>query len=451
MLSFRITYLAVLLGLFALFAWKRYSVWSVVYITDGYTPVMPTPGCLNTVMPTAALHHFSKSELLMNYTGRFFKPTRNMSYSSTFTAIMLLISGIELNPGPALSCGVLNARSVIHRGPLIQDLISSKSLDVMAISETWTLKEDPDTILLDVAPPGYSVLHVPRPDTTSAARGGGLCFVFREDLTVKPHRLHHKLRHTSFELQLLHVSDSAKNKDPGVVIANIYRPPKSSLPIFLDELSDLFTDCANYIQKDRFIACGDFNSPGDPAGNASVNPVLMTVFDIHGLTQHVSEPTRSTESTSNILDLVVSRDTQPSCVRDVRVCSSHHISDHELVTFSLNCGFKQRRCVIQYEFRNFKRLNVALFRTYLLASELFHAPASTTVDYANQIDSVLTKFIDKYCPLQTRSKFASAKLGGYRLLSAEAVKLKRKRRKLERKWKKLAERIFGNSIAQHVV
>jgi hypothetical protein len=232
--------------------------------------------------------------------------------------MLLLISVLELNPGP-LNFGVLNARSVISKGPLIQDLISSNSFDLLAVTETWTINDDPDAVLLDVVPQGYRVLHESRTGSTAATRGGGLCFIYRNNLNVKPHPLQRKLRCTTFELQLLSVSDSRKNLDSGFVIANIYRPPWSSRTTFIDELSDLLTDCANYIRKNRFIACGDFNCPGDSAAGAAVglDPVLVSALHIHGLTQHVAEPTRSTESVSNLLDLVISLDTtiEPSVSR----------------------------------------------------------------------------------------------------------------------------------------
>ena len=52
----------------------------------------------------------------------------------------------------------------------------------------------------------------------------------------------------------------------------------------------------------------------------------------------------------------------------------------------------------------------------------------------DQLDTVITKLLDKHCRLQKRSKLAPKRQEN-RWLSAEAVQAKRTRRRLERKWR----------------
>ena len=59
-----------------------------------------------------------------------------------FVALLLLIAGVEQNPGPIqrvqlpqLSVGLINAQSVVNKTALIHDLITD-SLDLLAITET---------------------------------------------------------------------------------------------------------------------------------------------------------------------------------------------------------------------------------------------------------------------------------------------------------------------------
>ena len=73
-----------------------------------------------------------------------------------------------MNPGPpsavtatrsTTSLGVLNARSARHKAALIHDVIADHRLDVLALTDTWIPSDAPDAVKLDVAPPGYSVVH----------------------------------------------------------------------------------------------------------------------------------------------------------------------------------------------------------------------------------------------------------------------------------------------------
>jgi len=56
-------------------------------------------------------------------------------------------------------------------------------------------------------------------------------------------------------------------------------------------------------------------------------------------------------------------------------------------------------------------------------------------EYTNQIESESVNVLDRICPIQRKAKFASTRLTN-RWLSPEACRAKRRRRRLERKWKK---------------
>ena len=82
--------------------------------------------------------------LLTNTAGRIFQPCRRRSPPAVLVAMILLLGGVETNPGPAASTarsgvafGLLNARSVVHKAALIHDVIADHQLDVLALTETW--------------------------------------------------------------------------------------------------------------------------------------------------------------------------------------------------------------------------------------------------------------------------------------------------------------------------
>ena len=64
---------------------------------------------------------------------------------------------------------------------------------------------------------------------------------------------------------------------------------------------------------------------------------MLSMIEVNCLFQHVIEPTRTTETSSNILDLVFS--TEPSKVSDIHIVPG--VSDHDAVIFRLSCGKKQ--------------------------------------------------------------------------------------------------------------
>ena len=107
-------------------------------------------------------------------------------------ALLLLLGGVELNPGPtisarstprdALSLGVLNVRSARHKAALIHDVIDDYRLDALALMETWIPSDVPDAVKLDVCPPGYQVLH--RHRGTSDQRGGSVALVYRDTINA---------------------------------------------------------------------------------------------------------------------------------------------------------------------------------------------------------------------------------------------------------------------------
>ena len=78
--------------------------------------------------------------------------------------------------------------SAVNKGSLIQGIVTSYRLDVLALSEMWIASEDPDVIKLDAVPQVYAIDHLPRPSvaTTGAGRGrrrgngrgGGLCLIY---------------------------------------------------------------------------------------------------------------------------------------------------------------------------------------------------------------------------------------------------------------------------------
>ena len=84
--------------------------------------------------------------------------------------------------------------------------------------------------------------------------------------------------------------------------------------------------------------------------------------------------------------------------------------------------------------RNLKRMNADVFKSRVLNSDCWLNPAPSVDDYAEQIRHDITKILDDLAPERLVKRRKSIKRRTW--LSDAAIEAKRKRRRLERKWRK---------------
>ena len=193
-----------------------------------------------------------------------------------FLAFLLLIAGVESNPGPentssfATNFGLINARFMIQKTALIHDVISDNRLDLIAVTEAWIYENSSDVHKRDAAPAGFSIVHARRsitPHTRGKQHGGGVALIHREDIKV---RVIPTPSTRTFQILLVKVI----NCTIGLMIAVIYRPPSTKLTDFVTELSDLI---ASDFLGPRYIICGDLNCPGPSGTKGLVGKKLLEV------------------------------------------------------------------------------------------------------------------------------------------------------------------------------
>jgi len=366
-----------------------------------------------------------------------FRLGRSNGRRAALIVLCLILAGdVELNPGPGdqltapslLTFATFNIRSIRSAGKVavLHDVIAERSIDLMALTETWVKPDDPPAVANDPAPPGYKIIHVPRPCVRRVTRsssnlGGGLAVIHRDTLSVRPHPLLKEVQlPTLFEVQVVRVGSSP----PFISVVNAYRPPSSDIGQFIDELGNLIAAIV-VGSNDRLMLCGDLNC-GNPDGGLDAR--LLDVLTEFGLTQYVAEPTRD----DRLLDVIAADDGVR--VTDVRVGESFGISDHQLVTAVL-----PRPAVVQcpvrvISHRKYNRLDPAVFEARLRTSSLFSAPATEINEFADQMKREVVAALDEICPLRTRRR----RLPRHRRspLSPETVASKRRRRYLERRWRR---------------
>ncbi|CAL9689728.1 unnamed protein product [Knipowitschia caucasica] len=219
---------------------------------------------------------------------------------------------------------LLNVRSVNklqRRGDnTITEMIQDNDLGVLLLTETW-LPENRTESFRNTLPTGYDVFSRPRSD---GRQGGGLALVFNSnEYECYPDPLDIDFD-VNFEYQAALLSVPCALD--GVLILNIYRPPKP-YPKFFEELEKLLT--AAFDQYGVVIMGGDFNIWVDCPKDSFSRKFHKFLQKKH-LKQHVPE---STHNKGHTLDLVLTRPNVK--ITDVKV-EPNSISDHHTVFFNLH-------------------------------------------------------------------------------------------------------------------
>lgn len=340
-------------------------------------------------------------------------------------ALLLLMSGVEPNPGPQVAIksklGLINVRSMVNKAALIHDLIKDFKIDMLAVTETWVYENSPDAHKEEAAPEGFSVVHAHRAPATgkATAHGGGVAFIHRDTLRVKVIPTISVVT-SSFELLLVKIMNTVRS----LTVVIIYRPPSSSVLTFCTELTDLI-HCG--LLGSRYIICGDLNCPGISGTRGLVGEDLLDLIDANGLIQHVRT---ATSLTGNILDHILTPSDE-DIVHDVDV-NDVGISDHSLVSCILHERV-QAAVISSATFRNWKRLDLATFSDKLTQSPACLQPAPTAELFATQLKQDVTSILDELIPFCKSTKRLGKGDSGW--LTPEATAAKQKRRRLERRWK----------------
>ena len=335
-----------------------------------------------------------------------------------FKAVSLLIlaGDVALNPGPTtplndLRIGSINVRSVREKGPLLHDLIVSKSLDILAVTETWLRANDTSAFLSDFTLPGFSFLHVPR----HGRPGGGVGLFISDALSFWQISLPHQSG-----IEAICCTAATGPGTSRFTILNLYRPPGSDTVFpdgFQNILSSLTTTCLN------LVITGDFNLHIDTSSRCT--KVFHDILSSFDLQQLVSFPTHSHGHT---LDLLIA---SSACTFRF-VFQSDGISDHFTVIGVMSFLVPSPAYHNTISYRNLKSIDLDAFRRDILNSDLIICPADNAVDLANQYNSVLSSIIDKYAPL--KSKRVSCRPDNP-WMSPSIIEAKRHRRYLERTWR----------------
>jgi len=212
----------------------------------------------------------------------------------------------------------LNVRSMRKKMDDIKMLSNNEDVDIFTISESWL---DPNVSDSEVNIPGYNLFRRDRKNVShdyfkhDTGHGGTVCYVkdhinatYRNDLNDD-------------DIEALWVELKPSHSKP-ILVCTFYRPPDVNVNYFKK-----FDQIVQSISFEDIVILGDFNL--DCLIDRTSNKVDCFCVN-NQLTQIISEPTRVTETSSTLIDLICV--SKPEEVSSSEVVYSA-ISDHYLVKY----------------------------------------------------------------------------------------------------------------------
>ena len=340
----------------------------------------------------------------------------------TLSFLLLIAGDVSTNPGPApsqLKISSTNVQSLHNKSPYVESFVREGNVDCFLMTETWLRESDTESHLKELTPDGFQLHHKTRKAGTntigSVMRGGGVgAFVDKRfNSTILP-----TTPYSSFE-HIITPTDFRKVK---INLVTIYRPPKS--PKFLEQLQNLLSDIIAL--KSSFIITGDFNIHLDVADDPETLK-FKEILENFNLRQHV---TTSTHIHGHILDVFI---TPEDCNYIVDLNVSDSISDHLIITATLNFKLPKAPSHKTSTYRPFRKINIPAFKSDLAKSDLLQNPATTATSLYNQYHSVMAGLVDFHAPSKTRTCPSRPRDPW---INEDILSAKREKRRQERVWKR---------------
>lgn len=323
--------------------------------------------------------------------------------------------------------GTWNAHSLNKKSAAICDLIISKRLDVLTVTESWlsgdyhgnnTIAEILNTLK------DYDFHHVPRANRT----GGGVAVFLRKNFKVSqiPCQPFSSMEYMDLAISYLNSS---------IRLITIYRPPQSkknqsNLANFVQEFSTLLETVS--LSSGYLLLNGDFNfhmdSPDDR--NASIFRDLLKSF---GLKQHVKARTHRCGHT---LDLLIDRQ-EDEVISNIRTVSDLP-SDHDAVLCSI--AFERPNASkLHFKHRKLKNIDRNALKVDLLSHPLCSEIANDLSDSCTDVNDLtdlynhtLRELLNTHAPEMSRSVTLRPNAPWYNDFLRN---LKRQKRQHERKYR----------------
>ena len=270
--------------------------------------------------------------------------------------LVISISGdVEYNPGPAsitnsyqasgflqsrdLKVAHLNIRSIYNKIDSLKLLLNEKPFDIFTISETWLNSDITDG---EISIPAYTFS---RNDRNGRSGGGTLAFV-RDGI---PYKIRTDLLSSNANIESTVIAIT-RPKCKSLFIFTIYKAPDQLLESLTEELD---TALSSISLEAEVILLGDFNVNFLATKNDAFRALkrkLLSLTSMYNLEQLIDKPTRITENSSTLIDLLFANNNH-------RIVSSGvlhvNLSDHSLIYCVVKAGVRRAPGRV-IEYRSYK-------------------------------------------------------------------------------------------------
>ena len=295
-----------------------------------------------------------------------------MSAYSMFRKHMSMFSGLKV--------AHINVRSLCSKIDEIQYLVTNSAVDIFCVCETWL---DDTVTNSEVHIDGYTVLRKDR-----NRNGGGVAmyvkngidFQTRDDLT-------------QYDIESVWIEVKISKNEP-LLISTMYRPPSADR-CYYNNMLDLLDKVTT--ENKELLLLGDLNFDYKIDESLSTNAVHY-MENLYILKQLVDQPTRITNSSKTLLDVILSSIPEKHNVTGVARIS---LSDHFLVYTCLNYRVNRRNHKT-VKYRDYKNFNEDSFLQDMFNCQIFSDYMrfeNVDIGWSNW-KSDFIKISDKHAPLR---------------------------------------------------
>ena len=214
----------------------------------------------------------------------------NVSYDPKTSTSNDSIDALKVRLVRGLKIAHLNVNRLVNKLDGVRELMSTYNFDVLTLRETWLSSNISDC---EVTIPGYTLVRKDRNGSTKL-NGGGVLFYIRDNI---PFTVKKDLATNKEELLWVEIN---RSKCKPLLIAAAYKPPNVKEANFLETLSNSFAKID--LDKNGLVLMGDFNI--NQHGKSSASRLLKSFAVVNDMKQLINEPTRITEYSKTLIDLI---------------------------------------------------------------------------------------------------------------------------------------------------
>ncbi|KAK9747503.1 hypothetical protein QE152_g5270 [Popillia japonica] len=263
----------------------------------------------------------------------------------------------------------------------IRFFVEENGIDILTVCETW-LNASITADLINIK--NYTLI---RKDRTLRA-GGGVGIYVRNTFQFLPIS-------TLDAIEQLWISVQIGKQKFGV--GTVYNPLQANYREFLDVLENSFIQC--HLTTDEVFCLGDFNI--DLLKREHPSAIFLNAFlSSIGIKQLIDCPTRLTDSSRSLLDLILVTDDNIIVDSGVVNC---HVSDHDFVFCSVTNNDLQSRPTLR-TFRSFKNISFVDFQSDLRSIHFDRMLRLNTIeDKVHFFNTSILDLFNQYAPLIFRT------------------------------------------------